>query len=329
MVDVTIGGPGFVAVGRQEVCTDLPEPDESNSVQLDDARGIDPVTVCSDRHAVVWTSVDGLSWSRVPHDEAIFGGADFYRMNSVIAGGPGLVAVGRAEDFGGGDALIEGETAVEIDAVLDEPLWAEALLMTLDYEVEPGENIPPPVKTEVLIMYDASKIYFAFRCFDPDPSQIRARFSDRDQIWNDDWIGIFLDTFNSGRRDYGYMCNPFGIQSDMIESEEGSDHAWDAIWDSAGRITDEGYLVEIAIPFNSLSFQRSEIDQIWGVDLVRSYPRSVRHHIGVFPRDRANSHALLHRVRRVPHPAVFQGPALAGHVLEVEVSPVDLRAHEV
>jgi hypothetical protein len=180
-------------------------------------------------------------------------------------------------------------SAVEIDAVLDEPLWSEALLMTLDYEVEPGENIPPPVRTEVLIMYDAANIYFAFKCFDPKPSQIRARYSDRDQIWNDDWIGIFLDTFNSGRRDYGYMCNPFGIQSDMIESEEGSDNAWDAIWDSAGRITGEGYIVEMAIPFNSLSFQRSESDQIWGVDLVRSYPRTVRHHIGVFPRDRSNN----------------------------------------
>jgi hypothetical protein len=178
---------------------------------------------------------------------------------------------------------------IDVDAVLDEPLWSEALLMTIDYEVQPGENIPPPVRTEVLIMYDAANIYFAFTCFDPKPSEIRARYSDRDQIWNDDWIGIFLDTFNSGRRDYGYMCNPFGIQSDMIESEEGSDNAWDAIWDSAGRITDEGYIVEIAIPFNSLSFQRSESDQIWGIDLVRSYPRTVRHHIGVFPRDRSNN----------------------------------------
>ena len=61
MVDVTIGGPGLVAVGRQEVCSDLPEPDESDSAE-GDARGNDPVTVCSDRHAVVWTSVDGLSW---------------------------------------------------------------------------------------------------------------------------------------------------------------------------------------------------------------------------------------------------------------------------
>ncbi len=178
---------------------------------------------------------------------------------------------------------------IAVDAILDEPFWSEALLMTLDYEVEPGENIPPPVRTEILIVYDETGIYFAFKCYDADPSRIRARYNDRDRSWGDDWIGIFLDTFNSGRRDYGYICNPFGIQTDMIESEEGSDHAWDAIWDSAGRITDEGYIVEVAIPFNSLSFQRSEGDQIWGIDLVRSYPRTVRHHIGLFSRDRSNN----------------------------------------
>ena len=146
---------------------------------------------------------------------------------------------------------------INVDAVLDAPFWSEALVLTLDYVVEPGENIQPPVRTEVYIAYNGSNIYFGYKCYDPDPSEIRARYSDRDKLWGDDWVGVFLDTFNSGRRDYGYLCNPFGIQSDMIESEQGSDHAWDAIWDSAGRITDEGYIVEMAIPFSSLSFQRS------------------------------------------------------------------------
>jgi hypothetical protein len=67
MFDVTVGGPGLVAVG---------------SVLIDGWSVTD---------AAVWTSVDGLTWSRVPHDEAVFGGA---RMSGVTAGGPGLVAVG-------------------------------------------------------------------------------------------------------------------------------------------------------------------------------------------------------------------------------------------
>ena len=211
---------------------------------------------------------------------------------------------------------------INVDAVLDEPFWSEALVMTLDYEVEPGENIQPPVRTEVYIAYNGSNIYFGYKCYDPDPSEIRARYSDRDKLWGDDWVGVFLDTFNSGRRDYGYLCNPFGIQSDMIESEQGSDHAWDAIWDSAGRITDEGYIVEMAIPFSSLSFQRSESDQIWGIDLVRSYPRTVRHHIGVFPRDRSNNCYMCQAEKLVGFANVDSGknleiaPTLSGIIVQ-------------
>ena len=179
---------------------------------------------------------------------------------------------------------------IRVDGVLDEPLWKNALMVTLDYEVTPGENIPPPVRTEVYLAYDENRIFVAFKADDPDPKAIQAHLTDRDQIFTDDWVGVFFDTFNDGLRDYGYMCNPLGVQEDMIETSDGDmGSAWDAIWDSAGKITDGGFVVEMSIPFSSLSFQRSAGDQTWGVDLVRDYPRNVRHHIGVFPRDRSNN----------------------------------------
>jgi len=155
--------------------------------------------------------------------------------------------------------------------------------------VRPGENIPAPVQTEALLCYDDHNIYAGFRCYDPEPEKIRAHFSDRDDIWSDDWILILFDTFNDNRRTYDFTCNPFGIQGDMIETPTGGGGSWDAIWESHGRITEEGYIVEMAIPFSSLGFQRSATDQIWGFDVVRSYPRNVRHHIGAFPRDRNNN----------------------------------------
>jgi hypothetical protein len=172
---------------------------------------------------------------------------------------------------------------------MDESAWDAALALEVNIEVQPGENIPAPVHMKTYLIYDETNLYVAFIAYDPDPSKILARYCDRDAIWDDDWIAIFIDTFNDGRRDYGYLANPFGIQCDIIESEMGGNSAWDAIWDSAGRITGDGYIVEMAIPFNSLSFQRSDRDQVWGLDLVRSYPRSVRHHIGLFPRDRNNN----------------------------------------
>jgi hypothetical protein len=180
-------------------------------------------------------------------------------------------------------------SAIEVDGTLDETVWKEALELSLDYEVRPGENIPPPVETVVLFAYDKDHLYVAYECHDPDPSRICARVCDRDNLWDDDWVALVLDTFNDQRRNFLLVVNPLGVQADNIEVTGGEGAEWDAIWDSAGRITGDGYTVEMAVPFSSLRFQRSEEDQVWGVDAIRSYPRGVRHHIGLFPRDRNNN----------------------------------------
>jgi hypothetical protein len=182
---------------------------------------------------------------------------------------------------------VEGD--FHIDGVLDEQLWQQALVMGVNTEVRPGENIPAPVQTDMLLAYDDVNFYVAFRALDPDPSQIRARLCDRDNMWDDEWVIIGVDTYNDQRGGFEFACNPLGIQGDTAQGVHGDGNSWDAIWDSAGRITDWGYCVEMAIPFSSLKFQRTEGDQIWGVDAVRSYPRDVRHHIGLFARDRDNN----------------------------------------
>ena len=182
---------------------------------------------------------------------------------------------------------------ITIDGAIDEPAWNDALTLELEYEVQPGENVPPPVRTQVMITYDTHRVLVAFRAFDPDPKRIRARFRDRDHAWQDDWVGIVLDTFNDERRAFEFVSNPLGVQTDAINDNVNNryDIAWDAIWESAGRLTDLGYEVEIGIPFNQLRFQNVDGPQVWGVDAIRSYPRVERHHIGLFPRERgANSY---------------------------------------
>jgi hypothetical protein len=178
---------------------------------------------------------------------------------------------------------------VKVDGILDEKVWQEALVLGLNYEVDPGVNIEPPVKTEFLLVYGSNHLYAAFRSYDPNPSEIQARFTDRDHIWDDDYVGIILDTFNDSRRTYEFYCNPFGIQADQIQGMTGSNREWDAIWNSSGRITENGYIVEMSIPFSSLRFQRKKGEQVWGIDAVRSYPRNLSHSIGLFSRDRSNN----------------------------------------
>jgi hypothetical protein len=165
---------------------------------------------------------------------------------------------------------------LKIDGVLNEKAWEEALVLELNYEVIPGENIKPPVRTEVLLIYSDTRFYAAFRAYDPVPSAIRARIRERDNFGGDDWVAIALDTFNDERRAYNFCCNPFGVQADEITSPEGGGEAWDAIWYSAGRLNKEGYIVEMAIPFSSLRFQRKRGQQVWGIDALRSYPICAR-----------------------------------------------------
>ena len=181
------------------------------------------------------------------------------------------------------------EERIQVDGVLDEPVWQRAWTMTLDYEVEPGENTPAPIRTEVFVMHDNSRFYVGFRAYDPEPKQIRAHLTDRDQAWSDDWVGVVLDTFNDERRDYLFVVNPLGVQMDIIEVGLGKFTPWDGIWKSAATITEWGWSAEMEIPFSTLRFQRSSAPQIWGFDAIRGYPRNLTHQMGAFPRDRSNN----------------------------------------
>lgn len=178
---------------------------------------------------------------------------------------------------------------IHIDGKLEEAAWQEAVVIDLPYETWPGENIEAPVRTEALLLYSQSHLYVAFKAYDPNPGAIRANYTERDQIYNDDFIAIFLDTFNDERRSFVIRSNPLGVQSDDIvvtNLEHGV--SWDAIYESGGQITDWGYTVEMTIPFNQLRFQRSDGDQVWGMNLRRLYPRSVFSHIDAIPFDRNN-----------------------------------------
>jgi hypothetical protein len=178
-------------------------------------------------------------------------------------------------------------SAIEVDARLDEPAWDSALAVTLDYETFPGDNIPAKVHTEGWLAYDDTHLFVAFQAHDPEPEKIRAHYTDRDAPFNDDMIGVMLDTFNDERRAYEFFVNPLGVQMDLVEDDVSGneDPSWDAIWKSAGRLTDDGYIVEMAIPFNQLRFPRTEGSMTWGIDIARVYPRDQAFLFRLQPRD--------------------------------------------
>ncbi|HSL19250.1 MAG TPA: DUF5916 domain-containing protein [Methylomirabilota bacterium] len=202
---------------------------------------------------------------------------------ALLLGASGLAANGL-----GPHPIPRLESSVVVDGALDEPAWQRAWSMTLDWEVQPGENTPAAAATEVLVYHDEGRLYVGFRAHDPDPASIRAHLADRDSFGPDDAVGVVLDTFNDQRRNYLFLINPLGVQHDAIETMDGQT-PWDGIWTSAATITDWGWTAELAIPFSTLRFQRSGSDQVWGFDAVRLYPRNLYRQMGSFPRDRSDN----------------------------------------
>jgi hypothetical protein len=170
------------------------------------------------------------------------------------------------------------DAEIGIDGVIDEKAWDNALKLDLSYEVSPADNKLTEIKTEALLTYNKTHFFAAFRASDPNPDLIRARFSDRDSAFQDDFVGIVIDTFNDERRAFEFFVNAMGVQMDLIQDDVNGneDSSWDAIWDAAGRLTEYGYEVELAIPYTSLRFQKEDGDQVWGLDLLRIYPRDQR-----------------------------------------------------
>lgn len=167
---------------------------------------------------------------------------------------------------------------IDVDGVLNEPHWQQATRVAVNYQDEPNEKGTPPVKTDAYIYDDGHNLYVAFVAYDTDPSKIRAALRDRDTLWQDDNVGLVIDTFNDERTGYEFYVNPLGAQGDirMTDTDEWvSDLSWDAIWDSAGTINDHGYVVEMRIPFKALRFAQNQADSTWGFSMMRNYQRDV------------------------------------------------------
>src|SRR6266576_4504638 len=164
------------------------------------------------------------------------------------------------------------DKAPVIDGKLDDEIWKHATVLKDFYQVQPGDNIAPSKPTEVMLGYDSKFIYVAFHCYD-EPDKVRATIPKRDDIWNDDYVGILFDTFNDGRKAYEFDFSPLGIQADGIWTDgQGEDFNPDVVMESKGLVTSDGWTVEAAIPFKSLRYVAGK-DKLWGAHFWRRIKR--------------------------------------------------------
>ncbi len=163
---------------------------------------------------------------------------------------------------------------IDIDGFLNEQAWSNAATVSGFTEFFPREGAKPPYDTQVRMMYDEKYLYLGIIAYD-DPRIVRSGIRDRDGIFNDDFVGIILDTYGNSTWAYEFFFNPLGIQGDMLLTGDNEDFGFHIVHHSKGRITDDGFVVEVAIPFRELRFPDIE-DQVWRATFWRTRPRSSR-----------------------------------------------------
>jgi hypothetical protein len=163
---------------------------------------------------------------------------------------------------------------VRIDAVLDDQAWVQAPPIKGLVQVEPVQGATPSEDTEVRVAFDADNLYFAIVCRDRTPSGIVASQLGRDSdLKVDDQVVIVIDPFSDQRNGFFFIVNPAGARTDGQISNNSQEMStdWDGIWNARARVTSEGWVAEIAIPFKTLRFKPGQT--VWGLNIERQIKR--------------------------------------------------------
>ena len=177
-------------------------------------------------------------------------------------------------------AARRASTPPVVDGSLDDAVWRTVTPITEFVQRNPVEGAPPTEATEVYFAYDSRFIYVAFYAHYSDAALIRANRVDRDRILQDDTMSVYLDTFHDQQSAVVFSVNGYGVQGDSMMAGAGGgggggnlgDASWDALFVSAGRLVDDGWIAELAIPFKSLRYpSRGENEpHRWGLQITRS-----------------------------------------------------------
>jgi len=165
-------------------------------------------------------------------------------------------AAGRASAPGEPIEAVRRRAPVVIDGRLDDPDWASAPAFDGFSQRFPVEGAPVGQATEVLVLFDDDKLYVGVRCHDPHPSLIQRPLGRRDNAPFGDSITVLIDSMHDGRNAFLFSVSAASVQSDGLESDDDDYNSdWDAVWEGAATIDEEGWSAELAIPFNVLRFQ--------------------------------------------------------------------------
>jgi Domain of unknown function (DUF5916) len=207
---------------------------------------------------------------------------DVYRLCLLALG---LASPSAAEPLDRQRVLPRLEGRIAIDGSLSDPGWREALSVGTFYEISPGDNTAPVVRTTAYAAYDGEFFYAAIHSYDPNPKEIRASYSGRDSVYGDqDFVQFDLDTKNDEKSSFIFRTNPLGVKADAIFSEATGldDFSPDFSFEARSRIVQDGWIAEFRIPLSSLRYDDAPV-QSWGITFYRNYPRAFRRQMTSLP----------------------------------------------
>jgi hypothetical protein len=196
----------------------------------------------------------------------------------LVAAAPAAHARGTGEDaarHGAVPTLQAVRTAepIRIDGRLDDAGWREAVPASEFRQLDPDEGQPATEKTELRIAYDDEAIYVGFRLFDSEPARIVRRLSRRDDSSDADYVRLYLDPRLDHQTGAQFQLTAAGVQSDSILfNDSWDDGSWDAVWESAVSLDEQGWSAELKIPFSQLRFAKGDA-QTWGINAARFIQR--------------------------------------------------------
>ncbi|MBL7560264.1 protein with DOMON-like ligand-binding domain protein [Olleya sp. YSTF-M6] len=182
----------------------------------------------------------------------------------------------------------------KIDGVLDDKAWNDAQIATNFTEFKPdvGDVAPDNKRTSVKMTYDDSGIYVAAYCYDVKEDIMR-QFTQRDNFGQADFFGLIFNPNNDAQNNTEFFVFSSGTQADAVESPNyGEDFGWNAVWESSVKMVDDGWIVEIKIPYRALRFTQQE-DPTWGIQFHRHY-RKTREQMTWSPIDVTKGNAGLY-----------------------------------
>ena len=169
---------------------------------------------------------------------------------------------------------VKTDAVITIDGRLDEEAWQKAPVISGFRQVEPNQGDPALFDTEVRILYNDDYIYIGARLYDEPYHKPRiATLSRNFGYFQNDLFGVVFDTFNNERDAISFQITPYGNQSDLeVFNDAIQNQNYDVVWYAETQINDDGWSVEMAIPWSSIRYSKN--NDTWGINFIRRHRRS-------------------------------------------------------